>query len=794
MIRSRPHLRNLVITVLAIGLVLQFAIWKESARAQALLAWNPNTATVTQPVGTTNFPVTFTLTNNSPIIRNISITTSAPTGVTLLLSNGSVQLSALSSTTITVFVTYASNVTPGTVLGAGSLVANSTDTPATSATAPITFVTTGASPTPTPTTTITPSPTATIGPSPTPLPACLNGVDNSGAGTTKGSAKFLLVNVTEEHGICTRGEENWFKFGAIGNKVYTIDVPTMDAGLDLSLELYDSDGNLLTSNDDFFLRNPSAPDPKDIKPQIHSWRAPMDGTYYIRVRDNLNIGGDNKGYTIVVLAESYGPTPVTITELCRDLFEEDGLPEQARLITSNEIQPHRVLCPTGDADWVKFFALRGKTYFIYTDTRPYKNSPDINNQTEAGADTVIYLADRDGVSIIDFNDDLGRDGTSQRLNDQTAPSLDSAIRFEPSADGFYYLQVKNVGDIGNQFIKYNLTLKLCLPGQECRRDNVAPTQPTSGATPTTGTTTPTPTFGTATPTFGTATPTPTETPEFLTNSLKPGAMVNGPLRGFADPTFDRVWQRNDRPIVEQRATRSWLWGPHGLMARTEGYVQSASGLRQVQYFDKARMEVNNPRGDRNSQWFVTTGLLVVELISGKTQIGDNEFVQHAPANISIAGDPDDANAPTYASFGGVSALQPGDRSGQLPAETIARAGQVGSYAGPQRPETRFGHYVPESGHNIPQVFWNYLNSSGTIYDQGYRSGALVDWVFTLGYPISEAYWARIRVGGVERDVLVQAFQRRVLTYSPDNPSGWQVEMGNVGRHYYFWRYGEELPS
>jgi len=185
-------------------------------------------------------------------------------------------------------------------------------------------------------------------------------------------------------------------------------------------------------------------------------------TYYIRVRDNLNIGGDNKTYTIVVQAESYGPTPVTVTELCRDLFEEDGLPEQARLITSNEIQPHRVLCPTGDADWVKFFALRGKTYFLFTDTRPYQNSPVINDQTEAGADTVIYLADRDGVSIIDFNDDI-------------EGSLDSQIRFTPPADGFYYLQVKNVGDIGNQFIEYDLTLTLCVAGGEnCGRSPIVP--------------------------------------------------------------------------------------------------------------------------------------------------------------------------------------------------------------------------------------------------------------------------------------------------------------------------------
>jgi hypothetical protein len=637
----------------------------------------------------------------------------------------------------------------------------------------------------TPTNTAIPS--ATVGPSPTALPACLNGNDSTKAGTDKGSAKFLLVNVTEQHGICTRGQENWFKFGAVGNKVYTIDVPTMDDGLDLSLELYDSDGNLLTSNDDFFLRNPSAPDPKDIKPQIHSWRAPKDGTYYIRVRDNLNIGGDNKTYTIVVLTESYGPTPVTVTELCRDLFEEDGLPEQAKLITSNESQNARVLCPTGDADWVKFFALRGKVYYIYTDTRIYPNKADSNGNppdttTEAGADTVIYLADRDGVSIIDFNDDI-----------QGGDTLDSQLRFTPPADGFYYLQIKNVGDIGNQFIKYDLTLQLCVPNQECGRPTVAPVLAPTANLPTGSTPQPTPTSQfLLTPTTS---PTVGARGNFSQSSLKPGPLVNGPLIGFADPAFERVWQRNDRPIAEQRANRSWTWGPHGLMARTEGYIQSASGLRQVQYFDKGRMEVNDPRGDRNSQWFVTTGLLVIELISGRTQIGDGQFVQHSPADIPIAGDQGDPNAPTYASFGGVSGQQPGDRSGQVVGETLSRTGQVGAYAGPQRPEARLAHFVPESGHNIPQVFWDYLNASGTIYeDRRYGSGTLVNWVFTLGYPISEPYWTRIKVGGVDRDVLVQPFQRRVLTYSPDNPSGWQVEMGNVGRHYYLWRYGEDLPS
>ncbi|MBK9940189.1 MAG: PPC domain-containing protein [Kouleothrix sp.] len=763
-------------------MVIAFTNVQTPLNAQALATLAPTLNAKTDVPGA-SVQFDFLLTNNQTVQDTFTITTSNPTlpsSYQVLILSQSVIVNGNGGTaTVSIIVT----IPTGRPAETNDIIvkADAGGGITTSAIARLTVNGPTATPTSTPTT-----PTATVGPTATPGPACPEAKD---PGSDAGNADQLLVDVSEKHGICTAGDEDWFKFGAVGGKVYTIDIPQMDAGLDLSLELFDANGNRLTFNDDYFNRTPGSPNPKDIKPRIQSWRAPDNGTYYIRVRDTLNIGGADTTYTIVVLSESYGPTPATVTELCRDLFEEDGLPEQARLITSNETQVDHVLCPTGDADWVKFFGLRGKTYYIYTDTR--NKGAGAQPNTEAGADTVIYLADRDGVSIIDFNDDLGRDGTSQGLNDQTAPSLDSALRFEPSADGFYYLQVKNVGDIGNQFIKYNLTLKLCLPGQECRRDSTAPTQPTSGL--------PTPT-GTFTANTPTTTPTPTVTPtgntnNFLQNSLKPGPMVNGPLRGFADPSFDRVWQRTDRPIAEQRVARSWLWGPHGLMARTEGYIQSASGLRQVQYFDKARMEVNNPRGDRNSRWFVTTGLLVVELISGRTQIGDSEFVQHAPADIAIAGDTNDPNAPTYASFGGVSGLQPGDRTGQIPAESLNRAGQVGGYAGPQRPETQLAHFVPESGHNIPQVFWDYLNSGGLVYENNrYRSSTLVDWVFTLGHPISEPYWVRISVGGRARDVLVQAFERRVLTYSPDNPSGWQVEMGNVGRHYYFWRYGEELPS
>jgi hypothetical protein len=97
----------------------------------------------------------------------------------------------------------------------------------------------------------------------------------------------------------------------------------------------------------------------------------------------------------------------------------------------------------------------------------------VNGQAQAGADTVMVLTDRDGVSLIDVNDDIPGGNT-----------LDSQIEFTPEVDGFYFVQVKNVGDIGNQFIRYDLTLLLCLPGQtDCGRGEASTTKPAQPITP-----------------------------------------------------------------------------------------------------------------------------------------------------------------------------------------------------------------------------------------------------------------------------------------------------------------------
>lgn len=265
---------------------------------------------------------------------------------------------------------------------------------------------------------------------------------------------------------------------------------------------------------------------------------------------------------------------------------------------------------------------------------------------------------------------------------------------------------------------------------------------------------------------------------------------------FADQAFRQVWDRTDYLVSLNAVERSWYWGPAPFHTARERYGANQSDTRLVQYFDKSRMEINNPGGDRSSPWFVTNGLLVKELISGRMQISDSQFEPRAPADIPVAGDPREANpkAPTYAALASVASLENDKRSpnrvGQSVSETVGADGKIGEsanlalYAG-----TKLVYHDSTLGHNIPQVFWEFMQGRGSVLIDGQvKNETLIDWVFVMGYPITEPYWARVVVDGRERDVLVQAFERRVLTYTPSNSTNWQVEMGNVGQHYYNWRY------
>ncbi|HET9493502.1 MAG TPA: hypothetical protein VFR15_04650, partial [Chloroflexia bacterium] len=161
----------------------------------------------------------------------------------------------------------------------------------------------------------------------------------------------------------------------------------------------------------------------------------------------------------------------------------------------------------------------------------------------------------------------------------------------------------------------------------------------------------------------------------------------------------------------------------------------------------------------------------------------------------IAGDAQSEGTPTFASFA-PHLGQVGDRRGQVNGQFMAADGTV-SRVEPAGDPALFvaREYDEVSRHNIPAVFAEWTRRSGPVYEKRLTAdGPLMDSLFVLGRPVTEAYWVDAMIGGRTSRVLVQLFERRVLTYNPDNPPDWRVEMGNVGRAYFSWRYGEARPA
>jgi len=258
-----------------------------------------------------------------------------------------------------------------------------------------------------------------------------------------------------------------------------------------------------------------------------------------------------------------------------------------------------------------------------------------------------------------------------------------------------------------------------------------------------------------------------------------------------NPAFHRVWEGQDRTVTEQVSGRSWTWGPAPISGELrETFVEGLAGRRTVQYFDKSRMEINDPNADPNATWFVTNGLLPIELMTGLMQIGYKQFELRSQAKISAVGDPD--NFPTYADLlpyyqspGAVNLSDLGKPATGFPNPNGTITG-YNDYA--SDPATMLAR--GENNHGVAQAFVDFMNQRGLVYENGDDVESQVyDPLFVFGLPVTGAYWVKVKVGGVVRPILFQVFERRVLTYNPANQPAFRVEMGNVGQHYHQWRYG-----
>jgi hypothetical protein len=262
---------------------------------------------------------------------------------------------------------------------------------------------------------------------------------------------------------------------------------------------------------------------------------------------------------------------------------------------------------------------------------------------------------------------------------------------------------------------------------------------------------------------------------------------------FAAPdaaaVFQQRWQQHDQLVASGQASRSWTWGPQPLTGIVQDEYQVPDTLewrsRNVQYFDKGRMEINDPEGDADALWYVTSGRLPVDLMLAKTRY--RPYHQWKDSYITAIGDPD--NFPTYLD------LQPLYESpGQPRAERLNQPAT--DMLEPDLSISRFEEYVRDpatilhqgqNGHLVPQAFLDFMNQQGPLLRDGRRVyGRIYEPLYIFGLPVTPAVWVRAQVGGVSRPVLFQVFERRLLSYNPANSSAFQVEMGNVGAHYYDW--------
>jgi hypothetical protein len=165
----------------------------------------------------------------------------------------------------------------------------------------------------------------------------------------------------------------------------------------------------------------------------------------------------------------------------------------------------------------------------------------------------------------------------------------------------------------------------------------------------------------------------------------------------------------------------------------------------AQYFEKGRIEDHRGRV-ADPRWSLLFGRLTDELIAQDPQgIVNNTNTTYR--DLGIAHQPE-ARVPA----------PPGFQGGTLP--------------------TQLGEFVPYDsqlrvapGYHVPPYFWSYLNRRD-LFPGG--------WLHDIGLPMTAAFQTQTVKAGVRRDILMQAFERTVLSFDPRNPQGWQVERANIG--------------
>jgi len=171
----------------------------------------------------------------------------------------------------------------------------------------------------------------------------------------------------------------------------------------------------------------------------------------------------------------------------------------------------------------------------------------------------------------------------------------------------------------------------------------------------------------------------------------------------------------------------------------------------VQYFEKGRME-DHPE-EPNPAWRFQYGLLVDELAAVRAGLpvgGDASTLNYGAIHLLAL---PDVRTAAPQDFSGGTVMLP-DGSVFIPFSAALQ---------------------PGPGHIVPASFWTYVNNQD-LFPGG--------WLHDVGLPITPPVEAVVDKGPDKgRRILVQAFQRTILTYDPSNPADYIIERANVGTDY-----------
>lgn len=166
----------------------------------------------------------------------------------------------------------------------------------------------------------------------------------------------------------------------------------------------------------------------------------------------------------------------------------------------------------------------------------------------------------------------------------------------------------------------------------------------------------------------------------------------------------------------------------------------------AQYFEKGRIE--DHRGEvADGQWGFMYGRLTAESMDsnpgGSVTGTDVHYV-----DLRAAHDPQRLHAPPAGFSGGTMAV-PG-KGVFVPFDAQLR---------------------PAPGYIVESMFWQYINRAD-LFPGG--------WLHDIGLPMTDVFHGVTIKNNQRRDITMQAFERTVLTYDPQNPASWQIERGNIG--------------